>query len=233
MLLADKIAGRNTTMAIQQKPSTHPRVSITLTSAIRIVVLHFLIIFVHFRLLFQHKKKATKKPKKATKRKTVSTDNGVDTIREEVLNVSKKKARTQDKNDPSLMKSLMERKDGYAKMAIGETNACRHCNLTELDQLDVFKKFYCDTGRYLHNRCCVYDDACKKGPFCVKTWNKDIQGNRVYFCNSGARGWNMEVDNDEDQKMKDSYTCDFVICAGCYQTKIAESGNGISSRRTR
>ena len=48
MLLADKIAGRNTTMAIQQKPSTHPRVSITMTSAIRIVVLQILIICCSF-----------------------------------------------------------------------------------------------------------------------------------------------------------------------------------------
>jgi hypothetical protein len=118
-----------------------------------------------------------------------------------------------------------------------DTHGCVHKGLRCLTSFDrpYLKSFVRNESCWLYKKPCV-DCAANKNNDADEMRVLDVailledsgRKNFGYYCNDGQNGHKM----DQDDPNKKSFTCDFVLCQGCYDKRVTIM-EGDGKRRTR
>jgi hypothetical protein len=119
-----------------------------------------------------------------------------------------------------------------------DDHGCQHVGIHELKELPKeYLKVYVKRGNWLCNKPCK-DCACK--PEEEKDRVMDVaeilkdkkvrSDDMARYCNYGRTAHSME----EDDEFKQRFTCDMVLCKGCYKKRVDkyEVDNGSANRRS-
>lgn len=118
-----------------------------------------------------------------------------------------------------------------------DEHGCRHSGVRDLVVLHKnYLAKYVKVGGWLHRMPCK---GCEDGISGVgeRERVKDVsslltlKGNNAvgYICNCGPTGHAME----EENSLKEEYSCDMVLCMGCYTDRTRKADNGGGNKRTR
>jgi hypothetical protein len=155
------------------------------------------------------------------------------------MEVSKKKRKMDGEDErASKEKRAVEKKGGREMPKPSDDHGCQHTGIHELKELPKeYLKVYVKTGNWLCNKPCK---DCAGKPKEEKDRVMDVaeilkdkkvkKDDMARYCNYGRTAHSME----DDDEFKQGFTCDMVLCMGCYKRRVDkyEAYNSSANRRS-
>jgi hypothetical protein len=151
---------------------------------------------------------------------------------------TKQKRKMGEEDSAPKKKKVIEKKGRRAMPKPCDDHGCQHVGIHELKELPKeYLKVYVKRGNWLCNKPCK-DCACKPEEEKDRVMdvaeilkNKKVKNDDMArYCNCGRTAHSME----EDDEFKQGFTCDMVLCKGCYKKRVDkyEADNGSANRRS-